>query len=208
MSYLPRRIANRMWYQPKRECVAVNRTKRVGDLKSTLASGMEKQNACLASFQSCFGPVFPLCALCPPFWNGNIYSMPLYVGSMQSTFWLGFYRGYSWENALSLGRDFRLWSSLETESLWGLLKLDWMHFCIMMWRQVCRDHGAEYGVWIRMAPKGQKPYQLLPGHAEVPEPVLDVMPRTLPLEWQVGLWILVLTSISGTLKCQAPEWIA
>lgn len=28
------------------------------------------------------GPVFPLCAPIPPFWKGNLYSMPLYVGKM------------------------------------------------------------------------------------------------------------------------------
>lgn len=29
----------------------------------------------------CFVPLFPHCGLVPPFWNGNIYSVSLYVGT-------------------------------------------------------------------------------------------------------------------------------
>lgn len=37
---------------------------------------------CPAGFGTCFYPVLPHCALIPPFWNGNVYSVPLSVGSV------------------------------------------------------------------------------------------------------------------------------
>ena len=37
---------------------------------------------CPASFQSCFALAFPGSVSFPPFWNGNVYSVPLCVGGM------------------------------------------------------------------------------------------------------------------------------
>jgi hypothetical protein len=60
-------------------------------------------NVCLAVFQSGFGPIPLFCATFPPFWNGNVYSVPLYIGSMY--FSLNFTEVHSKEFALSLIED-------------------------------------------------------------------------------------------------------
>lgn len=38
---------------------------------------------CASEFPICFGPVFTHHVLFPSFWNGNAYSMPLFVGSVK-----------------------------------------------------------------------------------------------------------------------------
>lgn len=59
----------------------------VGDLKGTWTSDTEIQfGVDPASCQSFSGPEFPHHALCPCFWDGNIYHAPLYVESMWSVF--------------------------------------------------------------------------------------------------------------------------
>lgn len=35
---------------------------------------------CLAWFSSCFSPVWPHDGPIPPFWNWDVYSVPLYIG--------------------------------------------------------------------------------------------------------------------------------
>lgn len=56
------------------------------------------------------GPVFPHYTPFLPFWNGNVHSMPLYVGSVSSAFLVWFYGGYrlrdGWESLK------RLWTGL------------------------------------------------------------------------------------------------
>lgn len=49
-----------------------------GDLKSALTSDMEVQSFKFA----CWFLVFPHYALSSLYWNGNVYSMPLYSGSI------------------------------------------------------------------------------------------------------------------------------
>ena len=55
---------------------------KVGDPKSTLTSDMELQSLKFAGFPSCFGPVLSHSVPIPPFWNDNVYPVPLYIGSM------------------------------------------------------------------------------------------------------------------------------
>lgn len=50
---------------------------------------------CSAVFQSSFGPIFPHYIPFPPIFNGNIYSVPLYVVSMPSDFLFCFIGGFS-----------------------------------------------------------------------------------------------------------------
>ena len=50
---------------------------------------------CPVLFQSFFGPVFPSYISTPPFWNGNVYSVPLYVKNYVISFKFLFYRGYN-----------------------------------------------------------------------------------------------------------------
>ena len=59
--------------------------KEVGDLKWASTSDMEMQfGGCPASFHSYFGQVFLHCARFPPFWNGNVHTVQLYVGRILS----------------------------------------------------------------------------------------------------------------------------
>jgi hypothetical protein len=39
-------------------------------------------SVCSAGFQSCFGTILPCYFPIPPFWNGNVYCVPIYLGSM------------------------------------------------------------------------------------------------------------------------------
>ena len=67
--------ANREWNQPKR--------KKYAAIKPELSEGSEelldikhgyaKLRVCPAGFQSYFGPVLPLSAPFPMFWNGDVY---------------------------------------------------------------------------------------------------------------------------------------
>lgn len=68
---------------------------------------------CPAGFWSCFGLRFPYYASISPFWNGNMYLVSLYVGSMYLFFY--FTGGYSWrdclETVLILQKDYgEFWS--------------------------------------------------------------------------------------------------
>ena len=67
----------------ERSVLQSTKLKGVGDLKRVLTSDMEMQSLVSPDgFQSCFGPVFPHYAPFPMFWNGDVYPVPLYVGSM------------------------------------------------------------------------------------------------------------------------------
>lgn len=44
--------------------------------------GTEQEGLALTMLVLAFGPIFPYNAIIPSFWNGNLCSMPLYVGSM------------------------------------------------------------------------------------------------------------------------------
>lgn len=57
-----------------------------------------------------FGLTLVQCALIPPFWNGNVYSVTLYVGSMCSASPFNFMGGLQLRDFFSLGSDFELWA--------------------------------------------------------------------------------------------------
>ena len=85
VEYLPRRTVNREWKQPKREkCVAVNKAERSwrSEEHFEIRHGDAELVVYLASFWSCFGPVFPHYVPFPPFCDGNVYPGPLYVRSI------------------------------------------------------------------------------------------------------------------------------
>lgn len=67
--------------------VPVNKAKR--NWRSKECFDMRHEDAeftvCPADFRSLFGPEFSHCAPFPPFWNSNIYSVPLYIGSTWCT---------------------------------------------------------------------------------------------------------------------------
>lgn len=77
MSYLQRSTPNREWNQTKRKMYTVG---------SEAGHGTMGAEVCPAEFWSCLDQVFPQDSLISPFWNGNEYSMQLYVRSMQFTF--------------------------------------------------------------------------------------------------------------------------
>jgi hypothetical protein len=59
---------------------------------------------CFVGLQYHFGPIPPFCVPIPPFWNGNVYSVLLYLGSMHHYFW--FYRSSQLGFSLSLRGNF------------------------------------------------------------------------------------------------------
>lgn len=64
----------------KKKCVAVKRS-----WKSEECFGISHRDALfdvrLAGFQACFGPAFLHSIPFPPFWNDNVYPVPLYFGN-------------------------------------------------------------------------------------------------------------------------------
>ena len=90
------KAADRVWDQPKREkYVTFNKIKGAGDLKSSLdiRHGDTEFGACPAVFGPLFGLIFPTYTPFPLFWN--VYSVPFYVGSMQSAFLFCFTGDYN-----------------------------------------------------------------------------------------------------------------
>lgn len=73
MSYLQRSTPNREWNQTKRKVYTVD---------NVVGHGATGAEVCPAEFWSCLDRVFPHDSPIPPLWNGNEYSMPLYVRSM------------------------------------------------------------------------------------------------------------------------------
>lgn len=64
----------------------VNKAKRIGisdDPFDTIHKNVEF-GVYPAGFWSCFDPVLPHYAPIPPFWNGNVHSVLLYVRGMRS----------------------------------------------------------------------------------------------------------------------------
>lgn len=84
MRYLPRKAADMIWNQSKREkCVAVNEAERSWRSEEPFdISHGDAEFWGLSCWVSVFGPIFPHYATFPPFWNDNIYSVPLYVGNI------------------------------------------------------------------------------------------------------------------------------
>jgi hypothetical protein len=80
--------SEREWKQPKRE--NYNAISKVGRVESFMAVVLRHRatgfGVGLAEFS--FGSIFLDCAPTPLFWNGNIYSVPLCIGSMQVAFWI------------------------------------------------------------------------------------------------------------------------
>ena len=81
MGFLQRKAASREWKQPKRKCVAVNKAER--SWRSEEHFDIRHGDA---EFRVSFGPVFSHCVPIPLFWNDNIHSVPLHIGSVPSAF--------------------------------------------------------------------------------------------------------------------------
>lgn len=94
MGYLPRKAADQVWISPRERTILQSaKVKGLGNLKSYLLSdGDAEFRVCHASC-SYFGAVFPHCVPFPAFWDGDISSVPLHVGSMWYSFWFLFYGG-------------------------------------------------------------------------------------------------------------------
>ena len=85
MGQLPRRAADWVWSQPKRKKdVPVKKAERTwrSEEHFDIRHGDAEFGICPAAFWHCFVPILPHYALFPPFQNGNVYSVFLYVGSM------------------------------------------------------------------------------------------------------------------------------
>lgn len=101
---LPRRGADRIWPRSREERMQSAVMGGVGEVKSRLSrwvSDLELQDLAFAVF-SLAGSAFP------PFWNGNVYFMPSYVGSMCFAIWFWFYRGSQLTDCIRFRRDFGL----------------------------------------------------------------------------------------------------
>lgn len=67
----------------ERSVLQSTKLKGIGDLKSVLTSDIDTElGAYPAQFQSCCGSIFHHYALLPSFWNGDVYSAPMYVRRM------------------------------------------------------------------------------------------------------------------------------
>lgn len=82
---LLRKVMGIVWNQPKRKnCVAVNKAEM--SWRSEQLFDKRHRNAeikiCVASFQVCFGPVFPYYSPFTPFWNCNVYPVALHIWSI------------------------------------------------------------------------------------------------------------------------------
>ena len=69
---------------PREKCVAVNKAERSwrSEEHFEIRHGDAELVVYLASFWSCFGPVFPHYVPFSPFCDGNVYPGPLYVRSI------------------------------------------------------------------------------------------------------------------------------
>lgn len=82
MGHLPKRAANRKQNQLRTEkCIVVNKAERIWRSEKCFDNkqGNAESRVCPTGFQSYSAPF-------PPFWNGNVYSVLLYVGNMGSSF--------------------------------------------------------------------------------------------------------------------------
>lgn len=75
-----RRECNQPEWEERRKAGLMEATKSFGVFHESTWIGV-----CFADFQSCCGPVFSHCADILPFWNGNIYSMLLYIRTWSFT---------------------------------------------------------------------------------------------------------------------------
>jgi hypothetical protein len=75
-----------VWSRPKREKCDLPQSTKLDGVRSeepfNIRHGGTQRRVCPAGLQACFGPVFPHCAPYLPLWNGNVYPVPLYAGSM------------------------------------------------------------------------------------------------------------------------------
>jgi hypothetical protein len=88
--YLPWNAKENKWSQLRREAMWATNDKdiEVGLLKVLeLTSGLWVPgarhgatgfNTCFSGFHACFGQILPYYSAVPPFWNGNVYSLPFY----------------------------------------------------------------------------------------------------------------------------------
>ena len=84
VGFMLRKVANREWNQPKRKkYVAVNKAERSWSSHECFDI---RHGDAIWSFPSCFfillSSRISSLAPFPPFWNGNVYSVPFYAGSM------------------------------------------------------------------------------------------------------------------------------
>lgn len=84
MRLLSRRAADRKWNQPKGErCDGISKTRRVKSFRPfDFGLGATGFGIGPVGFLACFDTVFPHYVTIPPFWIGNVYSVPMYVGSI------------------------------------------------------------------------------------------------------------------------------
>lgn len=80
---LPGRATYWVWNQPKRQMCCSQQNWKGGAIKTFAirrgAIPIDLEFALLGFIQSCFCPVFLLCAPLALFWNGHLHSLPLYV---------------------------------------------------------------------------------------------------------------------------------
>lgn len=85
MGHLPRRVAHRELRQPKRD---ESCRQKAGRYLSPLTPDVSYRTCvCTGGFWFCFGLVFPDCALNPPFWSSDLYSVLLNIGRLWYAFW-------------------------------------------------------------------------------------------------------------------------
>jgi hypothetical protein len=138
MGSLPRRVVNREWNQPKiKKCGSIIKAER--SWRSEKHFDTRHRDAelrvCPTDIWSCFDLVFPLNAPFPPLWSSNVYCVQLCVGSMWS-FYYYYFDFYFTEVTVKrlpwvCKRYFGLLNMVQTDRPWGLVELNWMHFCFM-----------------------------------------------------------------------------
>lgn len=85
MGHLPRRAAHRELRQPKRD---ESCRQKAGRYLSPLTPDVSYRTCvCTGGFWFCSGLVFPDCALSPPFWSSDLYSVLLNIGRLWYAFW-------------------------------------------------------------------------------------------------------------------------
>lgn len=76
---------HRNWDNPREMSLAGS---KAGRYLSSLTPDMSYRICvCTGGFWPCFGPVFPHCALNPPFWSSDLYSVLLNIGRLWYAFW-------------------------------------------------------------------------------------------------------------------------
>lgn len=98
--------------------IAVSKAGRAESFKATeVRHTVTGFGVCPAEFRFCFGSIFLHCVPNPLFWNDNVHSVPLDVGSLEFIF---YFTGINnLEIFLSLRGGFRLLNCVETVKTYG-----------------------------------------------------------------------------------------